>query len=101
MQDVGACVDRVYGAAATLEIRSVSGLCQRMKEVCYLSSQVKNPSMTSIVAGTMISVLDYLLDLIKANRVLRGDNKYQSEMTKRLDLLISKFPANLKRTVAS
>ena len=100
MKEVGACVDRVYGSAATLEIRAVSGLCQRMKSICYMSSQVNNTALTTIVAGTMISVLDYLTDLIKANRVLRGDNKIQSEMQKRLDLLSSKFPANLKRTIA-
>ena len=101
LPEVGILVDRVYGTAATLQVESVSILCQKMKAICYMSAQVDNRMLNSIVAATMFSVLEYLLDLFKSNNLLTYDKKIHADMAHRLDLLNSKFASNLRKTVAS
>jgi len=101
LADVGILVDRVYGTAATLHVESVAVLCQKMKAISYMAAQVDNRILNSIVAATMLSVLDYLLDLVKTNGLLTYKKDIHKEMANRLDLLMSKFSSNLRKTVAS
>ncbi|MBI2520693.1 MAG: hypothetical protein HYV97_09755 [Bdellovibrio sp.] len=101
LSDVGILVDRVYGTAATLKVESMSALCHKMKAISYMAAQVDNRILNSIVAGTMLSVLDYLLDLVKTNALLTYDKNIHSQMVQRLDILSSKFSSDLRKTVAS
>ncbi|MGZ3649743.1 MAG: Hpt domain-containing protein [Bdellovibrionota bacterium] len=62
----GQIIDRIYGTAATFELKELASYCGTLKKICYECAKAAHPQANVRVLRLMESYLENLSDLIKS-----------------------------------
>lgn len=103
LEHFGQVIDRVMGAAQTIEAHKTGKLCELGKIVSYKASQVTDQDLLNIVTSVLydtVEVLIKVLHSIEKERIEKVDNFNVDKFSSRLTWLEGKFKDIKRSSVA-
>jgi chemotaxis protein histidine kinase CheA len=103
LEAFGQVIDRMMGAAKSLEINSMATFCELGKAIGYKASQVNEAGLISIVVAVLIDaveILDTLLGKLEKGEVLELKEISTDAFISRLQWLNDKFKHIKRASVA-